>query len=181
MSDKVKLEVEIDLGNLRRYVGSDEDGPHYEPMPLEEAVVAEAGRAIAAKLEREIREEMRYSVKTEVQEALRAALGPMVSEALDQAIQPTNSYGEAKGEPVTLREVIVKTAKEELRDARSRDGYGSRKENLVQEIIRKEVGAALAKELNDAIKDAKVSVLAAVQEKGAEVIAATITKMAGVR
>lgn len=183
MTDKVAVEIQLDFSRMRRVVGHDEEGePIEEPMTMEDAVVDAAARQVLASAKSDVRELVREAARKQIGESIRAIIEPLIVEALTSSIQPMNSYGEAKGEPVTLREVIVKKATEEFRVPSSRNGsYHPDKATLIEAVIREEVSKALKRDLVDAIAEARKQVLAAVQEKGAEVIAETITKMAGVR
>lgn len=178
-TNTITVEVTIDLANLHRYVGTDEDGPHYEPMTLEEAVLAETGRVLAGRVAKDVNvHELARVARTSLEERIRTELEPLVGEALTQAITPTNTYGEPIREATTLRELIVARALEELTTPKER-GYGKPRSTLVQHIIAEEVGLALRQELTEAIAEARKEVVAAVRAKGAEVIADTITKLAG--
>lgn len=181
MTDKVAVKIQLDFSRMRRVVGWDEEGePVEEPMTMEDAVVEAAARQVLASAKSDVRELVREAARKQIGESIRAIIEPLIVEALTASIQPYNSYGEPKGEPVTLREVIVKKATEEFRLPSSRN-YHPDKATLIEAVIREEVHKALKKDLVDAISEARKQVLAAVQEKGAEVIAETITKMAGVR
>lgn len=123
--------------------------------------------------------EYRRRALTIADEEIREQLKPVIAEALDAAVQRTTGFGDPRGEPKTLREVIVEAALEQLRKPQG-DGFGGtrRGETLVQSIIRSEVQVALASELKAAVASARTEVLAAVSEKASEVIGETIMRAA---
>jgi hypothetical protein len=109
-------------------------------------------------------------------EEIREQLKPVIADALDAAAQRTSPFGDPRGEPRTLRELIVETALDQLR---TRQGVGgARRETLVESVVRKEVQEALGSDLKAAVASARAEVLAAVTEKAAEVISETIARAA---
>lgn len=162
--------IEIDLA---QFFGRADD-----EFNLADAIVAEAARqAIDAN------DGLRFAVRDRIElltdEALRARITPMIEEALAGAIQKTNSFGERKGEPTTLREVIVAKVEKWLRDpdpdARSPIGGGKRP-TRIETLIAKEVDRTIRADLNDAMNAARAQVVAGVKDKAAEVIAETIAR-----
>lgn len=109
-------------------------------------------------------------------EAIAEQVGPMVAAAVDEVFTPTNTFGESTCAPTTLRSEIVKAGKAYLE---GRDpNRGRQGQTRLQAIIEAEVGRAFTQELAAAAAAARAEVLAAVQAKGAETLAATIAAMA---
>ena len=109
---------------------------------------------------------------------IREQLRPAIVETLAASIQMTNAYGEPVGKTATLREVVAETGRKMLAEPqRDRNGYGT-SETLVRRLIREEVEAAFGRELKAALDEAKTEIRAAVQAKGAAVLAETIQRMA---
>jgi hypothetical protein len=169
-----KIVVEIDLASL--WVGG-EDGSTFA-----EHVAAMAARQLMERPEaREATGEYRRRALTIADEEIREHLKPVIAQALDAAVQRTSGFGDPRGEPKTLREVIVEAALEQLRRPAHGDGFGGgirRGETLVQFVIRREVEDALGKELRGVVQAAKADVLEAVRAKAGEVVAETIEKLA---
>ena len=108
---------------------------------------------------------------------IREMVTPVVADALTAPIQRTNSYGEpVKGEPSTLREIIIAEAMKVITGPA--DNYGNRNETRLQVAIRKEVESTWEREIKGAIDAAKAEVRKAVQEKAAGILAKTIQEMA---
>lgn len=137
-----------------------------------------AAAKLLASLQQDVRSDLRGRAKELADAELRVLLRDPIKQAIGQAFQPTDAFGEPKGEPKTLREVIVEEATKQLRKP-DRDSYSNRRgETLVQVIVREEVQRALRAELQEAMKQARAEVMAAVREQGSEVIAETIARMA---
>ena len=175
---EITLTLDLDK-HLARYVGYDADGEAVqEPTTIEDVVIQMAARQFVESLDRDVKSEVSRRVKEIRDEVIREQVRPLVVEAIERSVQATDAYGNPKGEPKTMAEVIVQTATDSLRKT---DRYTNGGRTLVEEFIRTEVGAAFAKELKQAADAAKAEVLAAVKERGGEVLAATISAMSGVK
>lgn len=150
-----------------------------EGTTLAQAIVAEAARRVLEN-DREIRQLVRDRVQRIADDEIRALFAPMLASAIENAVQPTNTWGEPKGEPTTLREAIVDRMRRYLTepdpDFRSREPGGRR--TRIDSFIAKEVDGAVKQELKGALDEAKAEVLAGVKEKASEVIAETLAKVA---
>lgn len=107
---------------------------------------------------------------------IRAAVAPLIASAIEVALQPTDTWGSAKGPALTLREAIIEAAVRELRKPDQQRGSSSRR-TLVEDIIALEVQNVLRKELQEEIKAAREQVLEAVRTAGSEVITETIARL----
>lgn len=162
--------IEIDLA---QFFGTRED-----EFSLADAVIAEAARQAL-----DANDGLRFAVRDRVtqltDDELRAKIGPMITEALNGAIQTTNTFGERKGDPTTLREVIVEKTRKWLTDpdpdARSPMG-GGRRPTRVESMIAKEVASAVKTDLRDAMNTARAEVISGVKDHAAAVLAETIAR-----
>ena len=111
---------------------------------------------------------------------IREQVKVLIEEALSAPIFKTNGYGERSSEPTTLREIIAETVRKELTVPQDQ-GYNRPKQTTVTAFIQKEVNRAVTAEFKKAMQEAQDEVRAAVKERGAEVIAETVTRLAGVR
>jgi hypothetical protein len=122
--------------------------------------------------------ELRRRAESIRDDVLWGTVAPIVERAVVEfEVQPTNEYGEARGQKLSLVEFIAREVKLNL-TARS---YASQKPPLLESIVKEQVGQRLERELKDAIDQAKAEVIAAVREKGAAVLAKTIVSMAEAR
>lgn len=128
----------------------------------------------------EARREFRLRVEAITDEEIRKELKPLLAEGLTAAAQKTDPWGAPKGEPKTLREIIIATATAELTKGRERD-YGRGQETIVQHLIRTEVERVVRADLQTAIHEAKEQVRTAVREEGARIITETIERVAAGR
>lgn len=177
-----KVEVNFELSDvLEGYRHLDEDGNGRGPVTVLDAIIAEAGRQL---VERIVKDTSGYGgmvnrAREVRDEILTERLAPLIEDALTRSVQPTDGYGQPKGEPTTLAEIITKQAETWLRAPRAenRSGYGPQKTN-VQWLVEEATTRTFQQELAPVVAQAKAEVRAAVQEKGAAVLAETITRMA---
>lgn len=157
-----------------RHVGYDPDsGPEVEPVSLGEMVVAGIVERLVADMKRDATD-YRDAVR-EAREAAREAVtneaGALVKKALTEGVQRTNTWGEAQGEKVTLRDLILDEIRKYLDEKPPRPGYSERERpGGFAELLRHEVTAGMQKELAEEIKAARAQVAAKVRERAAELI-----------
>lgn len=126
------------------------------------------------------REEMLAQTRTIAMDIFREKATEMVTamltEAVEKAIQGTDYYGQPKGGPTTLHEVIVKRAEATLRERRENRGGYSRNAPLIEDIISSEIEQAWRRDLEDVIAEARTEVRDLVKDQAAQIIADTIAK-----
>ena len=101
-------------------------------------------------------------------EVIRETVRPQIEEAVAAPFRKTNSYGEPVGEPTTLRQLIVDEARKAVNEPADR--YSS--STFLQQAVRAEVQKALAKEIADAVKQAREQVAAEVGQHVAAAVQA---------
>ena len=105
-------------------------------------------------------------------ELIRDMIRPQLEQALAEPFRRTNDYGEPTGQPVTLRELVVKEAQRAL--TAPVDTYNRDKGSFVDQLVRTEVRNAFAAEVADALKQARAAVAG---EIGKQVASAAIAAM----
>lgn len=158
------MKFEIDLGTT---FASD--------AAVSEAIVQECARRLLQQYE--LTDDVRRRMKQVTGDEIRAAVQPLIQAALDEGFQPTDSFGSPKGEPTTLRDMIVQEARRDL-GASKHPGHHGSKQTLLEEIVGREVERAVREDLKQAMDEARKQVRAAVEKKGAEILAQTIERMA---
>lgn len=111
-------------------------------------------------------------------EEIRDIIRPLIVEGIEASFQPTNVYGEPKGDPITMRTVVVDQVKDVLRSVKDHNSY-DRREPLVRQLVREMVEKELRKTLSEVIDDERKKVVAAVREQAAQLIAEAVTKGVG--
>lgn len=147
---------------------------------LDEENVTQAILGIAAaRLTDSIREnagsELRARVRAITDDEIREAIRPVIEKAMPTLLQRTDSFGHPIGQPVSLADVIVETARKEL--GQPSDRYNREGGTVMQKILREEIQRALREELQKTLAQARSEVLAAVKDQGAQVLTETIARM----
>jgi hypothetical protein len=133
------------------------------------------GDAVADKLVAEVRkgsgwhDDIKSRVKQIRDEEIRVACRDAIADALNQPLAATNSFGERTGAPTTLREMIFKEAQKALGTTGNR--YDQDK-SLIEKVIKTEIEAALKKELQPILDEAKAQVRVAANTHAAAIILA---------
>lgn len=170
--DATDIDLKTEVGERRRW---DSDAEEYETVPQT------LGDAVAARIAKALQQDDGYkTLRTRVMEArdaeIRDQVKPIVAEAIASSVQPTNSYGQPVGQPVSLTELIVKEAREVLN---RRDGYGDKQRSYIQQIVAEAVDKAIRTELGAAIADEKAKVVAAIRARAADLIAQAVKEGIG--
>lgn len=142
---------------LEKFINKDE---------VHEAVVQQIVDSICADVERETKKEAKALVSSRIAESV----SQLVSDVISNPVQPTNCYGEPKGEPITLREEIIRHTTEFFtkKTYRMRDGHPkvfevstykpthSGLEALVFPLIQDEIQKEVSKHLGDMVATVKL-------------------------
>jgi hypothetical protein len=105
-------------------------------------------------------------------EVIRELVRPQVEEALTAPVQRTSSWGDPVGDPQTLRDVIIAEAQKLLKQPA--DSYNRDKGTVLEQVVRKEVQAALSAEIKAAVQQAREAVAG---EIGQQVATAVVAAM----
>lgn len=178
-SQKVNgVSVTLDLTEIAQGYGrrGGEDGP--EAQTLLDVILTIAASQVLEHIDKHdgAREGLISRIRGIRDEEIRARVAPLVEGAVHGAIQRTNAYGQAQGDPTTLAEVIVAHAQKLLTEKTGQ--YNQPQLSYVDRFIREEIDRTIKAELKTALDGAKAAVAAAVQSAGAEVIQQTIERMA---
>lgn len=160
-------------------------GQHYggedggSPMVLLDAIVEAATTRIIKDADgREIYGGLRKRVDAVRDVEIRKRVAAEVDAVFAQPFQATNSFGEARGEPITMRAIIADAVKDWFtKDVQT--NYREGKRTAASEFVKAAVDAALKKELAAVILEEKAKVVAAVQAKAAELIAEAVKQGLG--
>lgn len=158
------LTVTVDLAALgMRY---DEDGEPASRQSFEDAVIEAAAEKLLADTK-----EARHALKERVQrirdEELRSAIAAEVRAAMDLPIQKTSQWGEAKGDPVTIRELIRLELAQFLSASPRGNDYRSSSDKTprnLEEMIREVANQALRQEFETEVRDARKAIMEKVTE-----------------
>jgi len=172
MAESEKIVIEIALDRLI-------------VAPYDDRTFPQHVAALAADLllEREVKggnwhDAFHERVKRIRDEEIVSYVRPLIEEALQVSVQQTDAFGTPRGEPTTLRDLILKKVKDELRlTADSRGSYRDTK-SLLEQVVDGAVRRELGRELRDAVAEGRKQVLAAVKDEAAAVIGETIARHA---
>ncbi len=160
MSEKKRPDITISL-----------DMGGYDEADLLDVIVKKMAEKMIRRHSNETQTDMQRAARAIFDEKISEAVTPLIDAALKKAVQQTNSYGEARGEPVTLSELIIKEALDGLLQGKERGGYGSKRSTLVQQMINEEVTRKWKDEISTEAAKVKVEVAKAIREHGGEVLA----------
>lgn len=110
-------------------------------------------------------------------EEIRNLVNLELAKAMTEPVIRTNSYGEATGEPTTLRALIIEHAKDFFTKKVSSGNYGRGPETTsAQRVIADMIKETMTKELAAVFSEEKSRVVKAIQANAAEVIADAVRK-----
>ena len=180
------------LAGMAPIHGYDGEDGEFQVAPssgtLGEAVIRAAANIVAARSDvaRESAREVTKLVVARAGAEIDRQIEPIVTAALNEPFRATDSYGTAKGEPMTMRALIATKVDAALR-MRPPDGYRSNRlagtggnDTTLEKFVKTQVDAALVNELQAAVNEAKKEILGLVKDKAAQTIAEAIRKLAGV-
>lgn len=111
-------------------------------------------------------------VATRVRELVDEKVGPIVTELIESGVvQPTSRYGEPKGSPVSLRELII-TAGTAWATTKPKDTYGGA--TNIEALVAKSVDNVMRTELAKVVSEAKAAVQKRVAGSAATVLAEAV-------
>jgi hypothetical protein len=158
----ITITLDTEIGGWVEY---DDDGSVIgRGRTIADAIIAQTTHKLAHKL----RDEARKTIKEEVTRQIALQVNDLVTEVITNPIQLTNRFGELTGETLSVREHIANEVKDQL--TRRRDSY-DRNASVLSSIIKTEVEQALTKELREAVVEARNTVVAAVKNQAATMLA----------
>lgn len=144
----MKLSVEIDMATL----GFEQDPDTGDLYPTSD-LVGRVAELLANRLV--VGGDLRSTVESEVRNQAREAARGIITEVLAGPIQRTDGYGNHRGDPTTVREMVLAEVDRWMRLPKS--DYGSRGETM-GDSLQKIVDEILRKELKPTIEAAKKKV-----------------------
>lgn len=177
----MQIDVNVDLAETdlntpieHRFVRQlNEDGDWLqEPATLGDLIVEKAVQDFAQ--DREAWESLKTRIKRITDEEIRLRVEPLIEQALTDPIQQTNEFGDPRGKPILLRDLIIKDAQDKLAKVQSRGSAYDRQQSIVEKLVSDAVDRELTRELQETIAEEKAKIVAAMRAKGAEILAETI-------
>lgn len=180
----MQITVNVEGVDLDSVIGTETAYEEGEPVggrvvTLRDAVVEEVARQALARESREGWQSLATAIKDVRADVLRELLLPKLTEALATPITPTDGFGQPKGQPTTLVEVIVGQFREILAervndrgstDTMYRDKSHSRLEWMIRSAVQETVKADLAAELAAAREELRATLQQAAAAKLAEAV-----------
>ncbi len=144
----MKLNIEIDMATL----GFEQDPETGDLYPTSD-LVGRVAELLANRLV--ISGDLRGTVESEIRNQAREGARGVITEVLAGPIQRTDGYGNHRGEPTTVREMVLAEVDRWMRLPKS--DYGSRGETM-GDSLQKIVDEILRKELKPTVEAAKKKV-----------------------
>ena len=137
--------IEIDLADLGLPTYTDSEGEPAGGKTLQDLIVEAAAQMLVGS-DYEFKHDMRDKIRLEYNQKITERVEKVIEEAFAEPIQRTTSWGETKGEPTTVREIIRETLEKYMNSAvPTRDGYSTDRKSLTQ-LIDNEVNLFLRNE-----------------------------------
>ena len=162
------INVKLDLDAIHVATYND------EPQTVLDCIIREAGTQLLNQLERDARDGLRRTVKDITAEVIRGRVTTLIDEALTEPLQRTNDYGEPIGPPTTLREQIMKIAREQLKPTGQRNSFATDKG--IDTALKTVTASVVGRELADEVAAAKADLRGRLAASAAEALSAAIVK-----
>jgi len=163
------MKIEIDLADLGFHY--DEDGDAVRNKSLDDAIVSRAAEIVANHIIRQ------HDLARALQAKADQLIGDAITEALSKPIQRSSAWGEKKGEPTTVLEIVRERLEGFLNSSpgNRRDRYDKTPQNL-NEIIEDATSNVLGRELQDVVKQAKEQIRTHIFDKALAAAVAALSK-----
>jgi len=165
------MKLELDLNQLLG-IEYDEEGEAVGQRDLRGEVVQQA----AAALIKEVRDEAKKETREKVGEAVLDEIRGIVSEVMAQPIQQRTPWGEKKGEPLSILEMVRIELEAFLSGTtESRDRYGNQKPANLRQLIEQATREVISKDMREAVNEAKAGVTKEVTQRALKAAVETLT------
>ena len=170
------LTIDLDLDQyLADYRQIGEDTYEGGPLTVEDVIIRHAGQALADKATSDERADIRGEVRRRTIAAIDAAIADKVLAAvqafMDEPRTPTDTWGNAKGDPITFGELVDQRVEAILTKRHTSDRFDREPEGtLIERAIAAEVKATVAKEVKAAVGAEREAVVAQVAASTAAVL-----------
>lgn len=118
---QVDLSLDTVVGHSYRQVGEEDFVD--SPITLGETIAERVAEKLADTYAKELRDSYRFDPLATAQEKADEAATKLIADALARFTQPVSSFGEPKGEPKTVAEIIDDKVTAWLEKPPSRDAY----------------------------------------------------------
>ncbi len=168
------MQVNITLDVPEFFTGDPEEA-------LRQAVIKHVGKIVSDRIEEQVQDQ----VVAAAMEKATGKIDSVISELLAMPIQPTNEYGEPRGEAKTLRETVIAQAttwlNQPVNDRGEPCGSSSRSvhpdSTRLAWFARRVAGDAVEKELKDAIAAAVTEIRGSVKVRAKDLLADAVAKI----
>lgn len=167
--------IEIDLADLGLPVGLDHEGEPYGSKSLTDLIVDAAVRQLVGD-ERDLRSQIKEKVDQAITKRIKEQVEGLVSEAFDAPIQRTTPWGERKGTPTTVRELIRESIEAYVQAPGSTDRYSSNNPKNLRELIDDSTRQLLEKDFREYLKQVKEGIKVSVHKKALDAAIAELQK-----
>lgn len=131
----MKVDVKVEATLFDEGYGYADGGSEYEDHSVEALVIAAASSQLAEKINESLIDQMCKNLEGTIQ----ANIDTTYQQAISERLQSTNQWGELKGEPTTLREIIIQYAESWFNEkVDSKTGKPAERYNRNQECTRME-------------------------------------------
>jgi hypothetical protein len=156
------MKIELDLNQMLGFEVDEETG---EPIGQKD-FRNEVAHVVATTLIAEARTEVMNEVRSKIGDVVTEEIRDVVREAMAGPIQQRTPWGESKGTPQTILEMVRTSLEAFLAGTGGgHDPYGNRKPANLRQLIEEVTREVLSKELRQDIAEAKKEINKAIQQR----------------
>ena len=172
---KITVEVELTLdtviGHSYRQTGADEYAD--VPITLAEAIAEHVATKLAAEYERKLRDSYQFDPLATARAKADEAATKLIGDALAQFTQPASRFGEPKGDPKTVAEIIDERVTAWL-NAR-RDGYSG--QSNIHKVMDDVIDHRWKSELKKTVDEAKKKITEGLSAEAERALSAALAEI----
>lgn len=149
---------------------------HHQPSSFEQIIANGVTRLVADRIlaDRDRYSAVRKDVEARIAELIAEKVDARITAALEEPRQPTDGYGQPKGEPTTLNEIILKRVDAHLREMTGDTFRGQQRTTRLDRIVSEAIDRKWDAEVRKSIEEASMQVRQKVASRAAEVLTESI-------
>lgn len=162
---------------LSEFAGPDSDGEYHRgPTSFEQIITNGVTRIVADRIlaDRDRYSSVRKNVEDRIAELVAEKVDARITQVLEEPRQPTDTFGNPKGEPTTLNEIILARVDAHLREMTGDSFRSQQRMTRLERIASEAIDRKWDAEVRKSIEEASMQVRKKVAARAAEVLTESI-------